>query len=118
MIHTLCHELMHVMTHPVFNQATAKVENAMVIKEGFPELLAFELYTHLIRKAHGDPGLAKALTNGLAPGDLPSPPPRSEMDYGDAAQRAAAVMDSVGEKRVVTAFFLGKPHLVGVGTDL
>jgi len=27
-------------------------------------------------------------------------------------------MDSVGEKRVVTAFFLGKPHLVGVGADL
>ncbi len=117
-IHTLCHELMHVMVHPRFDAASSKIENAQVIKEGFVELLGFELYTNILRKASSNAQFKAQITNGLTTAELPAFPTRPQMGYGEAAQSAAAVMDQVGEKRVVTAFFLGKPELVGIGDNI
>ena len=116
-IYTLCHELMHVMVHPKFNSARSEIENGQVIAEGFVELLGMLLYNSILQKALANQEFKNAITDGLASDELPAKRERSQMGYGEDAQKAAAVFDKVGEKRVLTAFFLGKPELIGIGKD-
>lgn len=117
-IYTLCHELMHVMVHSKFENASKDIENGQIVKEGFVELLGFKLYNYILGKAENNNNFKEVFMNGLTDAPLPEAQPREQMSYGEASQKAAAIMDSVGEKRVITAFFLGKPHLVGIGNDI
>ena len=102
------------MVHPKFDNMQSKVEDSLIISEGFVEVLGFELYNYLLRRAMSDEVFRESISEGFVPGPVPTPRPRSELGYGEAAQKAAHIMDKVGETRFTAAFFLGQPKLVGM----
>jgi len=115
MMHTLCHELLHVLVHPNFSMASRRVEDSLVVSEGFVEVLGTDLYNHILEEANGNLDFQNEIIGGLAKPDVPPKVKRSEMGYGNASQKALQIRNKVGDTRFKTAFFLGRPELVGIG---
>lgn len=115
-IKTLCHELLHPYIHPDFE---ALSKGRRIIKEGFTEVLSFQLYSSVRAKAMGDPGYRAQFETGLTAGvcnkvDVPA----FEVQYGDDGHYAAGIRSIVGDDRFRAAYFLGKTTLAGLQPKL
>jgi hypothetical protein len=113
-IRTLCHELLHALSHPDFDAAATKVKFPQVIREGFTEVLGVQLFNdHVKPKAKSDATFKAALEAGVAGAPCPEPADTT-IKYGDAGAGAKKIHDKVGDNNFRAAYFLGRPDLAGI----
>lgn len=109
-IRTMCHELMHVMSHDDYRAAT---RGRMILVEGIPEVLGHYLYEHVAKKAGSDTSLKAKMEAGLSTApcsDIPS----STIGYPPAGPNAEKIRIVVKNDNFRAAFFLGQLGLIGI----
>ncbi|MEX2228285.1 MAG: hypothetical protein WEB13_01470 [Dehalococcoidia bacterium] len=112
-LQTICHELMHVMCHPIMDARAAHVSFGQVIKEGFTEVLGVQLFKAILTKAGVSDPFKARIDGGIDLGAIPDLGSVTE-SYGDAAVRAKAILARVGDDRFRAAYFLGAVDKVGL----
>lgn len=109
----LCHEIMHALVHPTFQNAKAKSE--LILREGFPEVLGNMLYNdHIVLRAAQSKVYRKRFETGLSTPECPGFPAAGTIDYGAAGQSAELIRQKVGNDRFKAAYFLGRLDLLGM----
>lgn len=115
-IETLCHEIMHALAHPDFEARSSTVGFGQVLLEGFPEVLATQMFNGRVKpKAAADPAFKARMEAGITPPACPAPP-AATIGYGAAGAGAESIRTraSVGNDRFRSAFFLGQVQLIGL----
>ncbi|NNG16054.1 MAG: DUF4157 domain-containing protein [Gemmatimonadales bacterium] len=115
-IDVLCHEIMHALAHPDFEAQTSHVGFGQVLLEGFPEVLATQMFNQRVKpKSAANAAFKAQMEAGIAPPACPVPP-NATIGYGDAGAGAEAIRarPSVGDTKFRAAFFLGQVHLIGL----
>jgi hypothetical protein len=115
-IDTLCHEVLHALSHPNF-EAVARggsVRFPQVIREGFTEVLGVQLFNDRVKpKAASEAAFKSLLESGVSGAPCPAPP-NATIGYGSAGSGAEAIRTRVGDDRFRAAYFLGRPTLAGL----
>jgi hypothetical protein len=114
-IHTLAHELVHVLVHSNFPDRGNTVQFGQIVVEGFTTVLGRQLHDHLRSKAGTDPTFKAQMEAGLS-GACPAPTPAA-LGYGQAGASAERIRAIVFDDAFRAAYFLGAVHLVGLGTS-
>jgi hypothetical protein len=105
-VRTMCHELMHVMTHDDFRAA---IRGRMVLREGFAEVLGHYLYEHIAAQ----PNLKTTMEDGLQSAPCQSVP-GSTIGYGTDGPDAERIRVAVKNDAFRAAFFLGQLAKAGI----
>lgn len=113
-IDTLCHEVLHALVHPVFQNSSSRIGSRLVVSEGFAEVLGNELFNNrVITKASSDPVFKASLEAGIT--GTPCPVPAAgTIGYGAAGAGAETIRTTVGDSNFRAAYFLGRPDLIGI----
>lgn len=110
---TLCHEVLHALTHPDFRAAADAQGFGQAMVEGFTEVLSVQLFNDGVKtRAARDPTFKDALEAGLS--DACAPPPDRERRYAEAGAAAERILSLVGSERFRAAYFLGQTRLLGL----
>lgn len=113
-IYTLCHEVLHALSHPDFDNAVTRVSSGLVLTEGFTEVLGNQLFNvRVIGKAASDAAFKASLEAGLSVASCPAPTARP-VGYRDAGSGAETIRSTVGNNNFRAAYFLGRTDLVGI----
>jgi hypothetical protein len=113
-IRTLCHELLHALSHPDFDAAAGRVKFPQVIREGFTEVLGVQLFNGRVKpKAKSDAAFKTALEAGVSGAPCPEPPD-TDIGYEGAGAGAKDILDKVKDNNFRAAYFLGRPDLAGI----
>ncbi len=113
-IYTLCHEVLHALSHPDFDNAVIRVSSGLVVTEGFTEVLGNQLFNRrVITKAASDPAFKTSLEAGLSVPSCTAPTTRP-VGYRDAGSGAETIRSTVGDNNFRAAYFLGRTDLIGI----
>ncbi|HST62347.1 MAG TPA: DUF4157 domain-containing protein, partial [Longimicrobium sp.] len=110
---TVCHELVHVLAHPRLRARAGTIPADQLVREGFTEVLAVELYNEVRRRAATDPALQTRLEGGVASSPC-SPIPPTSLGYEQDGIDALEVQTRAGAANFRAAYFLGALNLVGL----
>jgi hypothetical protein len=102
-----------VLVHPTFPARATSVRFGQIIREGFTEVLGFQLYEHIRAAAGSDAALKAQLEAGLASAPCATTPP-GRIGYGAAGTSAETIRLAVGDANFRAAYFLGDARLVGL----
>jgi hypothetical protein len=115
-IDTLCHEVLHALSHPDFDAVASggSVRFPQVIREGFTEVLGVQLFNQRVApKAASNAAFKSLLEGGVAGAPCPAPP-AATIGYGSAGSGAESIRARIGDDRFRAAYFLGRPTLAGL----
>lgn len=113
-IDTLCHEVLHALSHPNFENASNSISFPQVVREGFTEVLGNQLFNdRVIPKAASNSVFKLSLEAGVP--TIPcGPPAAGTIGYQNAGSGAETIRQTVGDQNFRAAYFLGRKDLVGM----